>query len=159
MDGYLILSEYVTHAIKISRDFVSLLKLGGFNLTKCGSSADEITLAMNPEHCETSSSPIKELCNSTEQSLHDLGLKWDHVKDTLVASRGVNRPLDKTITQRIVLSFVSSVLDPVGVVAPYTVRARLLLKNISKISDQSWDDELPEDMRSKFLVGTPVSLS
>ena len=59
MDGYLILSEDVTHAIKISRDFVSLLKLGGLNLTKCVSSADEVTLAMNPEHCETSSSPIK----------------------------------------------------------------------------------------------------
>ena len=48
-----------------------------------------------------------------------------HVKDTLIVSRGVDRPLDKAITQRTVLSFVSSVFDPVGLVAPYTVRARL----------------------------------
>ena len=63
----------------------------------------------------------------------------------------MDRPLDKAITQRTVLSFVSSVFDPVGLVAPYTVRARLLLKDIWKISGQSWDDELPEDIRDKFL--------
>ena len=63
----------------------------------------------------------------------------------------MDRPLDKAITQRTVLSFVSSVFDPVRLVAPYTVRARLLLKDIRKISGQSWDDELPEDIRDKFL--------
>ena len=151
MDDYLDSFENVTQAIKTSRDLVSLLKLGGFNLTKFVSNADEITSAMNPEESETSSSPIKEICNGAEQSSHVLGLKWDHVKDTLVVSRGVDRPLDKAITQRTVLSFVSSVFDPVGLVAPYTVRARLLLKDIWKISGQSWDDELPEDIRDKFL--------
>ena len=149
MDDYLDSFENVTQAIKTSRDLVSLLKLGGFNLTKFVSNADEITSAINPEESETSSSPIMEICNGAEQSSHVLGLKWDHVKDTLVVSRDVDRPLDKAITQRTILSFVSSVFDPVGIVAPYTVRARLLLKNIWKISGQSWDDELPEDIRHK----------
>ena len=141
----------VSDVRKISRDLVSLLKLGGFNLTQFVSNADEITSAMNPEDCEASSSPIKEICNGAEQSSHVLGLKWDYVKDTLVVSRGVDRPLDKAITERTVLSFVSSVFDPVVLVAPYTVRARLLLKDIWKISGQSWGEELPEDMRDKFL--------
>ena len=152
MEDYLDSFENVTHAIKISRDLVSLLKLGGFNLTKFVSNADEITSAMIPEESKTSSSPIKEICNGAEQSSHVLGLKWDHVKDTLVVSRGVDRPLGKAITQRTVLSFVSSVFDPVGLVAPYTIRARLLLKDIWKISCQSWDDESPEDIKDKFLV-------
>ena len=120
-------------------------------MSKFVSNADEITSAMNLEESETSSSPIKEICNGAEQSSHVLGLKWDHVKDTLVVSRGVDRPLDKAITQRTVLSFVSSVFDPVGLVAPYTVGARLLLTDIWKISGQSWDDEMPEDIRDKFL--------
>ena len=41
--------------------------------------------------------------------------------------------------------------DPVGLLAPYTVRARLLLKAIWKISSQCWDGELQEDIRDKFL--------
>ena len=140
-----------THVINISRDLVSLLKLGGFKLTKFVCNADEIVLAMNTEDCETLSSTVKEICNGTEQSSHVLGLRWDHVKDTLVGSTGVDRPLDKAITQRTVFIFLSSVIDPVGLVVPHTVRARLLLKVTSKISGQSWDDELPENIRSKIL--------
>ena len=75
IDDYLDSFENVTHAkCEISRDLVSLLKLGGFNLTKFLSNAGEITSAMNPEDCETSSSPIKELCNGAEQS-QVLGLR------------------------------------------------------------------------------------
>ena len=99
IDDYLDSFENVTDEIKISRDLVSLLKLGGFNLTKFVSNVDEVTSAMNPEDCETSSSPVKEFCNRAEQPSHVLGFKWDHVNDTLVVSRGVDRPLDKAITQ------------------------------------------------------------
>ena len=68
MDDYLDSFEDVTHAIKISRDLVSLLKLGGFNLTKFVSIANENNLAMNPEVCETPSSLVKEICNGAGQS-------------------------------------------------------------------------------------------
>ena len=54
----------------------------------------------------------------------------------------MDRPLEKAITQRTVLSFVSSVFHLVGLVAPYTVRASLLVKDIWTISGQSWDEEL-----------------
>ena len=94
-------------------------------------------MAMNTDHCKTSSLPIKKTRNGAEQSSHILGPKLDHVKDTLVVSRSKNRPLDKAVTQRTVLNFVSSVFDPVGLVAPYTVRARLLLRDICKISGQN----------------------
>ena len=114
MDDYLDSFENVAHAVKVGRGLISLLKLGGFNLTKFVSNADEITSAMNPEDCETSSSPIKEKCNGAEQSSHVLSRKWGHVKDTFVVSRGVDRLLDKAINQRTVMSCVSSVFDPVG---------------------------------------------
>ena len=48
-------------------------------------------------------------------------------------------------------SFVSSVFDPIGLVAPYTVKARLLLKDIWRISGQKWDDDLPEEIKKLFL--------
>ena len=70
----------------------------------------------------------------------------------MVVSRGVNRELKNSITQRTVLSFVSSVFDPIGLVAPYTVRARLLLKEIWRIHGQQWDDELPVDIKTKILA-------
>ena len=50
------------------------------------------------------------------------------------------------------VSFVSSAFDPIGLVAPYTVRARLLLKEIWRIYGQKWDVELPVDIKTKFLA-------
>ena len=41
--------------------------------------------------------------------------------------------------------------DPNGLVAPYTVTALLLLKDIWRLSGQQWDNNLPDDVSEKFL--------
>ena len=80
-----------------------------------------------------------------------LGLKWNHSTDTLVVIRGTKPEVKPNVTQRIVLSFVSAVYDPIGLVGPYTVEACLLPKDICRLNGQQWDDELPPDLITKFL--------
>ena len=84
--------------------------------------------------------------------MHALRLKWDHTNDTLVVSSGTSCAITKSVTQCLVLSLVSKVFDIIGLVAPFTVRARLLLKDIWLVSGQHWDDELPQDIVQRFLV-------
>ena len=48
------------------------------------------------------------------------------------------------------LSHVSAVFDPLGIVSPFTIRMRLLLKSIWKETVQSWDKELNEEDRHNF---------
>ena len=84
--------------------------------------------------------------------MHVLGLKRDHNNDTLVVSRGINSTITKSLTQRLVLSLVSTVYDPNGLVAPFTVGARLILKDIWRVIGQSWDDELPKDTVDRFIA-------
>ena len=50
------------------------------------------------------------------------------------------------------LSTVSAVFDQLGIVAPFTVVARVLLKDIWKLEGQQWDDPLPEDLPRRFDV-------
>ena len=85
-------------------------------------------------------------------SSHVLGLKWDHIDDTLVLSRGVNRIFKRSISTRTVLSFVISVFDPIDLIAPYTVRARLLLVENWRIHFLQWNDELPIAVKAKILA-------
>ena len=54
------------------------------------------------------------------------------------------------ITQRAVLSVVSAVFDPLGIVSPFTIRKRLLLKSIRKEIRQSCDEELNEEDQHEF---------
>ena len=120
MDDYLGSVKNPEAALMLSCSLVELLKLGEFSLTQFISSVPNLSLKLNPP--KTSAN------------------------DTLVVSRGINREFKDSVTQRSVLSFVSSMLDPIGLVAPYTVRARLLLKDIWRLSRQQWDDPLPNEL-------------
>ena len=100
----------------------------------------------------TPATEVKEI-PSGEESSHVLGWKWNHATDTLVVTRGSNPDIKPTVTQRVVLSLVSSVYDPIKLVAPYTVKARLLLKDTWRLSGQQYGD-LPPDIVTKFLDWT-----
>ena len=84
--------------------------------------------------------------------MHVLGLKWAHNNDTLVVSRGTNSTVTKNLTHRLVLSLVSNVYKPIGLVAPFTVGARLILKDIWRVNGQNWNDELSKDTVDRFLA-------
>ena len=83
--------------------------------------------------------------------LHVLGLKWDHNNDTLVVSCGTSSTVTKSLAQHLVLNLVSKVFDPIGLVAPFTVDARLLLKDIWRVSGQHWDKKIPKDNVERFF--------
>ena len=148
MDDYLESSPYIEEATRKAKDLVKLLSLGGFKLTKFVSNVR--TIPPQVETDPTIPTETKEI-PSTEESSHVLGLKLNHSSDTLAVSRGTNPEIKAKVNQRIVLSLVSSVYDPIGLVAPYTVKARLLLKDIWRLSGQQWDDDLPPEVVSKFL--------
>ena len=149
MDDYLDSVESPEKAINRSKELVHLLHLGGFKLTKFVSNVQN--LADRIDGSPQSTEP-KVIVSFQEDSSHVLGLKWDHTNDTLVVSRGTSCAITKSLTQRLVLSLVSKVFDPIGLVAPFTVGARLLLKDIWRVTGQQWDDELPQDMVQRFLV-------
>ena len=127
MDDYLDSVESPEGALIKSKKLVHLLHLGGFKLTKFVSNVPD--LADRVDGSAQSTEP-KVIVSSKEESMHVLGLKWDHNTDTLVVSRGTNSTITKSLTKRLVLSLVPKVYDPIGLVAPFTVGARLILKDI-----------------------------
>ena len=58
----------------------------------------------------------------------------------------------KSLTRRLLLSLLSIVKDPIALVSPFTVGARLILKDVWRVNEQSWDDELPKDTVNRFLA-------
>ena len=84
--------------------------------------------------------------------MHVLGLKCDHNNDTMVVTRCTNSTITRSLAQRFVLSLVSKVYEPIGLVAPFTVAARLILKDIWRVKEQSSDDKFPKDTVERFLA-------
>ena len=147
MDDYLESSPTVEEASNKAKDLVTLLAKGGFNLTKFVSNINHLPaeLQQSGELVPTVGKVPKQ-----DESSHVLGLEWNHACDTLVVGRGTSSATNKKLTQRVILSEGSAVYDPIGLVAPYTVQARLLLKDIWRLSGQQWDDDLPNEMVTKF---------
>ena len=72
LDDYLDYFQNRDDALEICRDLVSLLKLGGFHLTKNISNVPDVTTALEPDKYESS---VEDIFTSSDESSNDLGLK------------------------------------------------------------------------------------
>ena len=147
MDDYLDSVECPETVLKLSQELIEMLKLGGFKLTKFISNVNDLSETLEPS---VPVPHVKEIVQHPTIMSLVLGLKWDHKADTLTVSRGVKLKENQPNTQSTVLSTVSAVFDPLGIVAPFTVVARVLWKDIWKLKEQQWDDPLPEDLSRRF---------
>ena len=99
-------------AIEIYQRVRDILIEGGFNLTKWITSDDEVKSQI-PE-ADRSTIVVKTF-EAELQSSSILGLNWNVDTDSLIVCRGTEQEVPAKITQRIVLSFVSAVFDPLGI--------------------------------------------
>ena len=139
--------EWSEKVINRSKELGHLLHLGGFKFTEFVSNVPNLADQIDGSLQATEPKLIPSC-----QDPFVLGLKRDHTDDTLVVSRGTSCAITKSFTQRFVLSLVLKVFDPIGLVAPFTVGARLMLKDIWPVTRQHWDDELPRYIVQRFLV-------
>lgn len=131
MDDLLKSMQNISEMTQMCLELKKLLAKGGFNITKFVSNVKEAI----PESLKLEEST---------QNTTVLGMKWDVQLDELELCRGFNSPTRDTWTQRQVLSVVSSIFDPIGILAPFVIRARLLLKQIWQTIGQTWDCKISE---------------
>jgi hypothetical protein len=82
-----------------------------------------------------------------------LGLKWDVEEDAFVwelDSEALVRAQRKALTRRGVLAVVSSLFDPLGMIAPYVMKAKLLLQELCR-RKLEWDEEINESEKKQWL--------
>ena len=80
-----------------------------------------------------------------------LGPQWTVIDDSLQVCRGTIKEVEALTTQRKIFSLVSSVFDPIGLFAPFSVHMRRLLKVIWTKNGQHWDNELEPGEEAEFL--------
>ena len=93
----------------------------------------------------------EDLCKPVEElfskAFHQrvLGLYWSLDEDKLLFKAKDRRNLDrKTWTQRKFLSFVSSFYDPLGIISPFLIRAKVLLQELWR-HGREWDKAIKGD--------------
>ncbi|KAK4474245.1 hypothetical protein MN116_000200 [Schistosoma mekongi] len=121
-----------------------LLCKGGFKLKKWITNSEAVKLVF-PFVCdEEPSVDLPILQNVTHRTL---GLEWDPRQDVFKFCFDAPK---KPITRRGVLSVVSSLFDPLGLIAPTCLTAKLLLQRLCK-AQIGWDRPLSEPDVSAWL--------
>jgi hypothetical protein len=54
------------------------------------------------------------------------------------------------LTRRGILAIVSSVFDPLGLVAPVILEGKIIVQELSR-DGKGWDDPIPEDIQTRWL--------
>ena len=150
MDDFIKSVKTPEEAIEVFDQLQPLLSPHGFELKKWISNNDAVTKAI-PEDLKSINNANEVEVESNTEGSSLLGLQWTVTDDSLQVCRGTNKELEAPITQRKILSLVSSVFDPIGLFAPFSVHMRRLLKGIWTKNGQHWDNEVEPSDEEEFL--------
>ena len=84
-----------------------------------------------------------------------LGVEWDTDTDTFSIHV---RPRTKEVNRRGILSVVSSVFDPLGLVSPFVLKGKLLLRELCR-GGFGWDEPIPSDVVEAWRNWTASTLA
>ena len=129
--------------MKTITDVAALSKLGGFDLAKFISNSRDILKEISPWNL---SPKIVNLDLDELPIERALGVSWDPNSDMLTF-KVVNKNVPET--KRGILSMVSSIFDPMGLISSIIVKAKLLIQEIWRRT-LGWDEELPGDLTDQW---------
>ena len=139
MDDYLDSFDDPQTAAKAITDVVALLKLGGFDLAKFIFNSRDILKEISPENV---SPKIVNLDLDDLPIEKGLSLSWRLNLDMLTFKVG-NKNIPET--KRGILSMVSSIFNPMGLISLIIVQAKFLIQEIWRRS-LGWDEQLARDL-------------
>ena len=132
-------------AVDTATQMINLCKEGGFNLTKWLSNSKTVLEALPAEKLAKGVQDM-DLRHSALPNERALGLEWDPEEDTFRIKVKQKEPV---LTKRGLLSYVSSVYDPLGFVSPFVLTAKKLFQKETKLQ-KNWDDPLEKSTADGF---------
>lgn len=131
----------VEQAKNLIRNTKSLCQKGGFRLHKFTSNSKEVINSV-PSEDQAKDTKDPRLVSNDPVIERALGVHWCIESDTLQFRIELK---DKPLSRRGILSTVSSVFDPLGLVAPFILVGKRILQELCR-DGVGWDDEVPEEM-------------
>ncbi|XP_067216933.1 uncharacterized protein [Linepithema humile] len=124
----------------LKRDIIKILDAAGFQLTKWNSNEPSLISPIEEEERQTI---------NIGDEVKTLGLTWNSVKDTF-QYRVTLKDTDTRITKRAVLSITSQIFDPLRLIGPATIKAKMLLQRMWQLK-LAWDKSLPNNLHTEWI--------
>ncbi|XP_052699402.1 uncharacterized protein LOC128176925 [Crassostrea angulata] len=126
-------------AMKFYKESRTLLAAGGFNLRSWSSNSEMLQNLSKAEKTADEDSVVKVL-----------GMKWNPQEDTLqYAKNDTGQKKYRVTTKREVLRETSKVFDPLELLSPISVKAKIFMQELWK-ANLKWDEKLPKSMQTTW---------
>ncbi|XP_072390901.1 uncharacterized protein [Diabrotica undecimpunctata] len=141
-------ADSLNQGIILCQQIDDILKSGGFHLRKWKS--NNLEVFTNIQHTQE----FDEFYFGFSEASKVLGLYWSANKD--VFSIKVVLPQVTKFTKRLILSEIAKIFDLLGLISPLFIKAKILLQSLWYLN-LSWDQEVPLDIRNKWIsIGTDL---
>nr|CAI5846278.1 unnamed protein product [Callosobruchus analis] len=128
----------INDAIKLKSDLANVLEPYGFKLRKWSSNESDILNTDGRNVISTHDTHY--IC--ADETRRTLGIVWQARQDVLSYAIDIEMPSQTYTTKRVVLSIISRVFDPLGLISPIIITFKILLQRLWQ-QNLGWDEPLP----------------
>ncbi|XP_033229546.1 uncharacterized protein LOC117181086 [Belonocnema kinseyi] len=137
VDDLLTGANTVEEARKLKTEIIHLLSAAGMDVQKWASN--------NPYVFEESNHSKSERMIQTDKDPKTVGLLWTLAIDELKYC--VQQTSHSCATKRPILSTIAQIFDPLGLVVPAVIRAKIILQSLWQLK-LGWDETLPQNLHT-----------
>lgn len=146
VDDVILGAATLNDAVKLYKEAKQVFREAAMNLRKWTSNEERLNKIIDENERDDSHIEIR-----SRGFTMLLGLIWKHSKDV------ISFPVEKWesitdttyLTKRSVLQATAKIFDPLGLLSPFTVRAKIGLQRLWK-TKVTWDDQLPKEEFDKW---------
>ncbi|XP_058828323.1 uncharacterized protein LOC131688174 [Topomyia yanbarensis] len=143
VDDFIAGAQSVEEATQLRSELNELLSKGGFSLRKWTSNKLQVLQGLSADEIGTHSS----LKFDKDETVKALGISWEPQRDILRFDTNISQK--GKLTKRAILSKISQLFDPLGLIAPVIIRGEILMQHLW-LESYGWDDEVPENIATKW---------
>lgn len=131
---------------QLRNELSEMMKAGGFDLKKWACNMNEV-LEQIPEGDREMKVPVELNAND---NIKALGIAWNPASDSFSFKSTLEPDLKKPITKRTSFSTAAKLFDPIGLIAPIIVVAKIFIKRVWQ-TKLDWDEMLPSHLCNEWL--------
>jgi hypothetical protein len=131
----------IEESIVYRNELIRLLHSAGFELRKWISNKQEFLKDLPHEHCVQTES-------FDDTAVKVLGINWKPQSD-LFELKNTEILNTAVITKRYILSYIASMYDPCGWIAPVIFTAKVILQELWLLKI-GWDERIPQDLENRW---------
>lgn len=132
----------VEEGIKLRNDIIKILNLGKLKIRQWASNDKRLLYGISENEIN------QRLHFTDDDTLKTLGILWNSTGDQITYS--VQPFISNTVTKRSILSTIAKIFDPLGLLGPITILAKIIMQKLweSKID---WDTAIPNHIHTSWI--------